>query len=192
MPRRSAADARRTRDAIVDRAVQLAATDGLEGLTFGRLAADLQMSKAGVVGHFTTKEALQLAALDQAVAHFTDTVWRPAAEHEPGLPRLAAIVDAWMAYLDADALSGGCFLTAASTEFDGREGPVRDAVAATWARWRDVLRAEARAAGLEDPAQVAFELLALAVGANHERQLHGDRGGPRRARRAMRRVLGLT
>ena len=66
MPRRSVADAARTRQAILDRAVDLASVEGLEGLTIGRLAGDLDMSKAGVLGHFGTKEELQLAALNGA------------------------------------------------------------------------------------------------------------------------------
>src|SRR5215204_1989259 len=70
MPRRSVVDARATRIAILDRAVAVASTDGLEGVTIGRLATDLSMSKAGVIGHFGTKEALQLAALEDAAARF--------------------------------------------------------------------------------------------------------------------------
>ncbi|MFB9606934.1 hypothetical protein ACFFTQ_28670 [Streptomyces roseofulvus] len=36
MPRRSAAEALDTRARILDRAVEIAATDGLEGVTIGR------------------------------------------------------------------------------------------------------------------------------------------------------------
>src|SRR5437016_3676098 len=69
-PRRaaiSAVDALATRTKIIERAVEVASTAGLEGLTIGNLAGDLGMSKAGVLGHFGSKEALQLAALDAAV-----------------------------------------------------------------------------------------------------------------------------
>ena len=52
-----------TREAILDRAVDLASTDGLEGLTIGRLAAELEMSKSGLFGHFGSKEGLQLATI---------------------------------------------------------------------------------------------------------------------------------
>ena len=43
MPRRSAADAARTRATIIDRSVAVASVEGLEGLTIGRLATDLDM-----------------------------------------------------------------------------------------------------------------------------------------------------
>ncbi|MEA2126037.1 MAG: hypothetical protein QOI80_2819, partial [Solirubrobacteraceae bacterium] len=50
--RRSAAEALDTRRAILDRAVDVASREGLEGMTIGRLAGELAMSKAGVIGHF--------------------------------------------------------------------------------------------------------------------------------------------
>ena len=105
-PRRSQAEARHTREAIVDRAVSLASVLGLDGLTIGALAADLQMSKSGVLGHFGTKEALQLSTLAAACDVFTREVWGPSAGVEDGMPRLEAICDAWMSYLEARRLSG--------------------------------------------------------------------------------------
>lgn len=198
-PRRSVADARQTRTAILDRAVDVASIKGLEGLTIGLLAEDLRMSKAGVIGHFGTKQALQLAALDQAIDVFRRTVWQPAAELQPGLPRLTATCDSWIAYLASSTFPGGCFLTAASCEFDGRPGPVRDAIADALARWQRRLEHEAATAIDEgdlptdaNPAQIAFELNALAMGANQRLQLHHDPTTAARTRNAMRRILGLA
>src|ERR1700712_5616613 len=102
MPRRSAADAARTRTAILERSVDLASLEGLEGLTIGRLAADLQMSKGGVLGHFGTKEELQLAALATAREIYREQIWEPAQHAAPGRARLLAIADAWLSYLARD------------------------------------------------------------------------------------------
>ena len=196
-PRRSAAAAQETRATIVARAVDVASTDGLEGLTIGRLADDLAMSKAGVIGHFGSKQRLQLAALEAAVAIFAREVWEPLADRPAGRARLLALCDAWVAHLERGTFPGGCFLTAASNEFDGREGPVRDAVAAALERWRAVIERDVRAAvavgelpAATDPAQVWFECNALAMGLNQALQLHRDRSAPERARRAMRRAIG--
>ena len=196
-PRRSAADALETRGAIVARAVEVASTDGLEGLTIGRLAGDLKMSKAGVIGHFGSKERLQLAALDEAVAIFTRVVWEPLADRPAGLARLCAISEAWIAHLQSGVFPGGCFLTAASTEFDGRDGPVRERVAEALRRWRAVVEHDVRAAVAAgelpeetDPAQVWFEWNAAAMALNQALQLYGDAEAPARARRLMRRALG--
>jgi AcrR family transcriptional regulator len=189
MPRRSQAQAARTHDAILDHAVAMASTDGLEGLTIGRLATEVRMSKAGVIGHFGSKEALQLEALERAIDAWRDAVWEPVANEEPGLPRLLAIARRWSEFLGDCPFPGGCFLTAASFEFDDRPGPVRDRVREALALWLRVLAADARRAGFDDPNQVAFELNAIAMGTNHAVRLQEDPVAATRCRSAMERVL---
>jgi AcrR family transcriptional regulator len=195
-PRRSVAEAAGTRAAIVERALRVGSVDGLEGLTIGRLAGEIGMSKSGLIRHFGSKEGLQLAALDAAVDLFLREIWDRAADEPPGLARLRALCEAWISYLERDLLPGGCFLTAAATEFDGRGGPVREATRRAWARWLRVLEGEARTA-IEagelppdrDPAQIAFELNGIGMALNNALQLHDDRAGVERARRACGRVL---
>jgi AcrR family transcriptional regulator len=189
MPRRSQADAALTHDAILDRAVAVASTDGLEGLTIGRLATDMRMSKAGVIGHFGNKEKLQLEALERAIDDWRAAVWEPVAVEEPGLPRLNAIATRWSEFLGDCPFPGGCFLTAASFEFDDRPGPVRDRVREALDLWLRVLTADARRAGFDDPDQIAFELNAIAMGTNHAVRLQGDPDASTRCRAAMNRVL---
>jgi AcrR family transcriptional regulator len=169
---------------------------GLEGLTIGRLADELEMSKSGLVGRFGSKLQLQLAALDVAAATFRRRVYDVAAQQPAGLPRLTAICDAWVAYLRRPPFAGGCFLTTASVEFDARPGPVNDAVKRIMQQWLHVLEREARTAvGCgelprgTDPKDVAFTINALAVGANCDFQLHHDPSALDRARRAMGSVL---
>ena len=55
-----------TRAAILDRAVDIASIEGLDGLTIGRLAAELEMSKSGLFAHFGSKQELQLATVGAA------------------------------------------------------------------------------------------------------------------------------
>src|SRR3954469_4404250 len=197
MPRRSVADAARTHAAILERSIDLASVEGLEGLTIGRLAGDLQMSKAGVLGHFGTKEELQLATVHGALEIFAREVWAPAQDAAPGRARLLAIADAWMSYLGRDVFPGGCFMTAASTEFDDRPGRVHDAIVAMHSEWMGVLAREARMAikngelpRTTDPEDIAFGLNAIAMGVNQSRRLLGDTTAPERGWRAMRALLG--
>jgi AcrR family transcriptional regulator len=196
MPRRSVADAARTHETILARAIDLASVEGLEGLTIGRLAGDLDMSKAGVLGHFGTKEDLQLAALHGAAAIYRREIWDRAQGVPSGRRRLLAIADAWLDYLGRDVFPGGCFVTAASCEFDDRPGRVRDAVAAMHRLWIDVLAREARQAIRDgdlprgtDPYDIAFTMNAIAMGVNQARRLTHDDDAPARGWRAMRTLL---
>ena len=193
---RRAAQGERTRQSILGEAVQIASTEGLEGLSIGRLASELGMSKSGLFGHFGSKEDLQLATVEAARAIFVEEVVRPALAAERGLPRLWGLCEAWLSYLDRKVFRGGCFFIAASTEFDSRPGPVRDRVAAAMRDWLGALERavrEAQAAGhLEtsaEPAQVAFELNALAHAANWAFQLYGDPRSIVRARAGILRQL---
>lgn len=192
MPRRSVAEARETHAAIVDRAVELSSLEGLEGLTLGRLAGELRMSKSGVIGHFGTKEALQLTTLEAANEIFRREVWDRTADAAPGLPRLVAICDAWISYLERGVFPGGCFMTAVACEFDGREGPLREAVADAMSRWYRALERQVRLAidGGDLPAdadarEIALKLNAFAMAANQRLQLFGDRKAAETAHRAM-------
>jgi len=196
-PRRSVLAARATRSAVVEETVNRASLAGLEGVSIGDLAESLGMSKAGVIGPFGSKEVLQLAALERAIEIFRGEVWDRAAGVEPGLERLRAIIDAWLDYLDRDVFPGGCFLTQSACEFDGRPGPVKEAVERGLFLWQSVLEAEAKVAVAAgelppvDPGQVAFEIGAIAQGVNQARQLRGDERAVERGRRAMLRALYL-
>ena len=175
--RGAAADARRrpeTRAAILDRAVDLASVEGLEGLTIGRLAAELEMSKSGLFRHFGSKEELQLAAIEEASRRFVDEVIAPTLEADEGEPRLRALCDAYIDHLERQVFSGGCFWAATQTEFDDRPGPVRDAIGGAVAAWNTELARQARLAGVDDPEQLAFELVSIATGANARYRLFGD------------------
>ncbi|HEX8188504.1 MAG TPA: helix-turn-helix domain-containing protein, partial [Pyrinomonadaceae bacterium] len=120
----------RTRQAILEAAVDIASEEGLEGLTIGRLAAELSMSKSGLFAHFGSKEELQLATVEAARDVFVREVVRPAFGAPRGLARLWQLCDVWLGYVRREVFRGGCFFAAAAAEFDGRPGAVRDRVAA--------------------------------------------------------------
>jgi AcrR family transcriptional regulator len=177
--------------------VDLASVAGLEGLTIGALADKAQMRKSSVFSLFGSKRELQLATLEAAIERFTDEVWAPVADEPPGMPRLLALCDSWLAYHRHGTMPGGCFLTTATVEFDARPGPLRDAVAETIDRWLRLLAREV-AVAIEagelprqtDADDVAFELNALAAAASYGFHLTDDPEVFERARRSMWRVLG--
>ena len=186
-----------TRAAVTQAAVDRASVEGLEGLTIGALATQTEMRKSSVFSLFGSKRELQLAALRAAVEQFIEEVWRPVADTPAGRARLLALCDSWLDYHRREVMPGGCFLTTATVEFDARPGPLRDEVRAVMDRWLGALEREAAAAvrggdlpAETDPADVAFELNALAAAASYGFQLRRDPEVFERARRSMRRVLG--
>lgn len=196
-PRSSHAEAARTRERIVRTAVDEASRIGLEGLTIGVLADRLGMSKAGVVGPFGSREDLQEAALAESGQIFRTAVIAPLADLRPGVDRLATLIDVWIDYLADCPFPGGCFVTAASTELDGRPGRLRDRLRAVVIDWRAFLGAEIAAAQAESrisprpPEEIATVLIGISMAVNQEIQLLGDSDAARRGRAAMRAAAGL-
>jgi AcrR family transcriptional regulator len=176
-----------TREAILERAVDLASVEGLEGLTIGRLAAELQMSKSGLFAHFGSKQDLQLATIAAAAQRFKGRVIDPALDAPDGAPRLRVMAERYLDQLED--YSGGCFWAATSAEYDDRPGPVRDAIAGALDAWTGELERQARAAGVEDFERFAFELYALVMGTNSRYRLNGDRRVFDHARAAIERLL---
>jgi AcrR family transcriptional regulator len=182
----------RTRESILRVAVNLASVEGLEGVTIGRLADELKMSKSGLFAHFGSKEELQLATVEMARHIFVDYVIRPALSEPEGMPRLWALCDNWLAHVEKRIFTGGCFFTAASFEFDSRPGPVRDRIVEAMRSWLSKLD-QAIEGGQKaghirknvNPAQFAFEIYSLAIGAHWGFQLLGDTKALRNVRSAI-------
>ena len=183
----------RTRHAILARAVDIASVDGLEGLSLGRLAREVDVSKSGLFAHFGSKLELQLETVRAASEIFEEQVWLPVADADPGIVQLAALMESWLRYFRDDTFSGGCFFSNAYHEFDSRPGPVRDEIAAQKRRWTAALVYHAGVAATRgqlkpgtDPDQLAFELDAVGAMANSLWQLERDPEAFGRAQTAIR------
>lgn len=179
--RRRTVHGQQTRHAILKTAVNVASVEGLEGLSIGRLATELGMSKSGLFAHFGSKEELQLAAIKTALDIFTAEVVQPANTAEAGLSRLKALCDAWISYGERRVFPGGCFFATVAIEFDSRPGIVRDRIAAIMKRWQRLLEKTIQQAQVQgelqaniDARQLAFELTSIMWGANALLQLHND------------------
>ncbi|MGP4024829.1 TetR/AcrR family transcriptional regulator [Actinomadura sp. 3N407] len=187
-----AGDARRA--AVVARAMDVASTDGFEGLTFGGVAETSGVKKSALQVLFGTKEALQLATLDGTLRVWREQVHRSAERRPEGLAQLRALMDAWVEYLPT--FKGGCPFIAAASELDSRSGPVRDAVAHAVEQGQEVVRRQIALAtrlgelpAHTDVDQLAYELHALLLKANHDLQLFGHADSLTRARTAIDRLL---
>lgn len=177
--------AQATRSAILEHAVDLASREGLDGLTIGRLAADMKMSKSGLFAHFGSKQDLQLATIEAASMRFQAAVIGPAQSAPEGAARLHAYCELYLDHLEQNLFEGGCFWAAAGAELDDKPGPVRDAVKRAVTAWLTELERQASIAAAPDSAALAFEVYALGLGANACSRLLADPAAFARARAAI-------
>ena len=183
-----------TREMILDRAYQLAARKGLEGLSIGELAAAAKMSKSGVFAHFGSREDLQLAVIDYGAERFGERVFLPALRARRGLPRLRAIVEGWFDWIRENR--HGCLLMGAVNEYDARPGPQRDRVVSLMDQWRSetaraislaVQQRELRAD--TDGRQFAFEIFGIALALHQDTRLFDPKQARAQAERAFERLV---
>ncbi len=182
-----------TRQAILDRAVQIASRVGLGGLTIGSLAAEAGMSKSGLFAHFRSKEALQIHVLDHARERFVERVLRPALAAPRGVPRLRKLFECWVG---SSGDANGCLFVAAAVEFDDQEGPVHDRLVAHHRDWIESLAQMCRTGIAEghfrddvDPEQFAQDFYGLMLGYYHFHRLLRDPQARKRTERAFEALL---
>jgi AcrR family transcriptional regulator len=190
--RRTRADGEQSYRTIVTTAARLATIEGLEGLSIGRLASEIGMSKSGLYAHFDSKQDLQLAAIGAAEEVINAEVVTPAMEAPEGLERLRVLCERYLSYVGRGVFPGGCFFVATAAEWNSRPGPVRDSVRGVLAGWSKLIEGnlrEARRAGdlrrNADTGQLTFELNALLHEANGHYLLFRDASVLDRARTAI-------
>ena len=179
--------------------MSVAATDGLEALSIGRLAGDVGLSKSGLFAHFRSKEKLQVQVLDFAREHFVAHVVVPALALPRGEPRVRALFENWLAWGASPERQGGCVFLQAAAEYDDRPGPVREFLVQTQRDWIETLVRAAELAAEEghlrsdlDARQFAFELYAMIMAHHFYVRLLDDPDTESRTRTAFERLLASS
>jgi AcrR family transcriptional regulator len=187
-----------TKRAIVDQALELASTVGLDKLTIGSLAGATGMSKSGLFAHFRSKEQLQLQVLVQASQRFIDIVIAPALKKPRGEARLRSIFESALKPWEDD-LPGGCIFHAVSAELDDQPGPARDYLVQTQREYADTLKRAAEITIEEgqfrkdlDVDQFVFELVSIGAAYHHFGRLLGDPDAEQRARNMFEGLLARS
>ena len=195
-PRRTRSDGERSRTAILDEAARLATVEGIGGLSLGRLADEVGMSKSGLFAHFGSKEELQLATVETADEIFRRHVLEPAENASSGIESLRALVNGYLDYVEARTFPGGCFFATVMVEVSMQPGPVRERLVAFLEDWLGRLEAAVREAQREgdigkkeDPGQLAFELESALLLANTQFAVAQSPEPIKAGRRAIERRL---
>ena len=190
--RKPRSDGQRSRTAILEQAAQLATIEGIGGLSIGRLAEAVGMSKSGLFAHFGSKEELQLATVDLAGELFTEHVLSAADSARGARERLSDLVEGYLRYVGEETFPGGCFFASVLAEVDMRPGPVRDAMIEALQGWLGLLESTIREAQADgtiaadvDAAQLAFELEALLYFSNQQYVVQRSSEPIERARTAL-------
>jgi AcrR family transcriptional regulator len=194
--RKQRSDGERSRSAILHEAARLATVEGIDGLSIGRLAAAVGMSKSGLFAHFRSKEELQLATIDTAGALFAQYVVEPALAAPTGIERLRQLAENFLRHVEDDVFPGGCFFASVAAELDTRPGPVRDKAIEVVEDWATLLEGAVRDAqaegaidAAEDSEQLVFELNSYLLLANAHFVVSRQPEALDRARRALDRRL---
>lgn len=188
-----------TRQNILDRAVRVAGLVGLEGLTIGKLAEELKLSRSGLFAHFRSKEILQVQILENASQFFVETVIRPALQAPRGVARVQSLFEGWIRWIKDDKNAGGCIFIAASAEMDDRPGVVRDRLVEIQSEWFKT-RSRIAKTGVDqghflshlDCDQFAHDMQSLILGYHYSAKLLRDPLAEERTRKAFRALVSQS
>ena len=184
-----------TRVAIIDAALDQAATRGLEGLTIGSLAERMRMSKSGVFAHFGSREELQIAVLKEYERRFAEDVLTASLEVPRGLARLETMLARWVEKSTREA-ECGCLWISCAAEYDDRPGAVRDELVAMIQSWKSAL-SKAIQLAIEagelradmDVSEMIFDIYGVILVLHHDSRLLASPSAASRARLAITRIV---
>ncbi len=187
------------RDRILSHSLGLVSARGLSALSISDLARDMELSRSGLLAHFSDKEALQLGVIEKAATLFVREVVEAGSAAAEGEARLRALFARWLAWSRGPRLKGGCPFVHASAESDALPPAVRGKLEEVMAGWSDTLKAsidDAKAAGelaaATDGDQLVFELYGLYLSHHFWHWSMKDRLAQERTQRAFERLLAAS
>jgi AcrR family transcriptional regulator len=176
-----------TKRIIIDQALKQAVFLGFESLSIGHLADQLTMSKSGLFAHFKSKEALQLAVLEEAIARFSYAVVTPALRKTEGSERLTTVFDNYLQWIRGGCDTPGCLFLTLLNEYRDKTGPVRERLLKAQDDWHGLIQRLAKeACGSDiDATQFSFEMVGITTAYQQWTNLLNKQKGLPRARQAF-------
>lgn len=114
-------DGRRTREQIVDEALQIFSVKGYYNTSINDILAATDLTKGGLYGHFASKEELWSAAYERAVAIWKGIVFKGARKIADPVARIEKFVENDLfGYCGAGVFAGGCFFFNMLVELSGQ------------------------------------------------------------------------
>jgi AcrR family transcriptional regulator len=112
------------RERILQEGLNLASTRGLFRVTFGAVARRANLSKSGIVAHFSSMDSLKCAIVDRAMELWSGVCFGSAAENPSGMAQLTQYLKDWISWTRRAGLPGACPIALAMFEYtyNGRRG----------------------------------------------------------------------
>jgi AcrR family transcriptional regulator len=172
---------------------------GLSSLSIGDLARDMELSRSGLLAHFSDKEALQLGVIEKAATLFVHEVVETGTSSTAGEVRLRSLFARWLQWSRGPRLKGGCPFVHASAESDALPPGVRGKLEEFMAGWSDTLKASIEDAKTArqfaadtDADQLVFELYGLYLSHHFWHWSMKDRMAQERTMRAFERLMAAS
>lgn len=188
-----------TRLSVLSAGVRLASERGIDGVSIGLLAEQVGLSKSGLFAHFRSKEALQIAILDESSERFVSLVVAPALKMPRGEPRVRALFTRWEEWSRADFLPGGCIFLRAMLALSEQPGAVRDRLVEIELDWLATISTALRIARDMNHFRadiecddLARELAAYVYGSALMERMLGPANGAERMRAGIDRILATV
>ncbi len=169
------------RATLVAEAVQLLSREGIDGMSIGKLAERTGYSKGGIMAHFSSKEELVLALVEESVAmaraYFREQL------KDAGTPteRLSRTLRTYGRYWQSGLFEGGClFLNLAVDAIDATDEialALRKAARTFISDFANVVRIGQATGEFRrdaDPDDIGEKLMSLCVGAGWTYRMTGD------------------
>ncbi|MEM7184586.1 MAG: TetR/AcrR family transcriptional regulator [Spirochaetota bacterium] len=154
------------KEVILRYTANFASLYGLNDLTIGKLAEQMNMSKAGLHGIFGSKMKLQLETIKYAGKIFAQEVIFPVRSLD-GQEKISGFCNNWLSYIDKKVFDGGCFFARITMEGAALPDEVTQAVLKKFSLFRNILTSEIKKSpSSQDAEQRSDQLLALIVSYN--------------------------
>ena len=128
-----------TRQRIIERAAPVFNSRGFSGTSLADLTAATGMEKGGIYNHFSSKEALALAALDYAT-HEMEQRLRTALHGKGGaIDRLHTMIAVFASQAEQPWLAGGCPIANTALEADDTLPALRERAQAAMTSWHRLI-----------------------------------------------------
>jgi len=162
----------RRREEILEAATRLFAADGFARTDVQAVADELGVGKGTVYRYFETKEALFLAAADQAMHRLREAVHAVVDEQADPLEQIAAAVHAYLAYFDAHPECVELLILERAAFKDRKKPTYFEHRDANVGRWHELFRGlvatgRVREAPVEEFTETISDLLYGTIFTNH-------------------------